>query len=66
MLGFQTLSDLDGLIAACNIILNLRSPTFGETSGTMMRAFGLGKTVVVSNNGANRELPGDICPKDTG
>lgn len=63
VMGFQTLCDLDGLIAACDVVLNLRFPTFGETSGTMMRAFGLGKTVVVSNIGANRELPGDICAK---
>jgi glycosyltransferase involved in cell wall biosynthesis/SAM-dependent methyltransferase len=61
VLGFQTLADLDGLISACDVVLNLRHPTFGETSGTMMRAFGLGKTVVVSNNGANRDLPDDIC-----
>jgi SAM-dependent methyltransferase/glycosyltransferase involved in cell wall biosynthesis len=63
LLGFQMLSNLDGLIAACDVVLNLRSPTFGETSGTMMRAFGLGRTVVVSNNGANRDLPDHICAK---
>lgn len=63
VMGFQTLSNLDGLIAACDVVLNLRSPTFGETSGTMMRAFGLGRTVVVSDNGANRELPPDVCVK---
>jgi len=63
VMGFQMLSNLDGLVSACDVVLNLRSPTFGETSGTMMRAFGIGKTVVVSNNGANHDLPGDICPK---
>jgi glycosyltransferase involved in cell wall biosynthesis/SAM-dependent methyltransferase len=63
VMGFQPLSGLDGLIAGCDVVLNLRSPTFGETSGTMMRAFGLGKTVVVSNNGSSRELPDDICAK---
>ncbi len=63
VLGFQTLPDLDGLIAACDVVLNLRHPTFGETSGTMMRAFGMGKTVVVSNNGASWDLPDEICLK---
>ena len=63
VLGFQTLPNLDGLMAACDVVVNLRHPTYGETSGTMMRAFGLGKTVVVSNNGANRDLPHDICAK---
>ncbi len=63
VLGFQTLADLDGLMAACDVVVNLRHPTYGETSGTMMRAFGLGKTVVVSKNGANRDLPDHICAK---
>ena len=60
-LGFQKLEDYDGNLAACDIVLNLRHPTFGETSGTMMRAFGLGKTVVVSDTGASREFPDDVC-----
>jgi glycosyltransferase involved in cell wall biosynthesis/SAM-dependent methyltransferase len=63
LLGFQALEDLDGYIAACDVVLNLRSTTFGETSGTQARAFGLGKTVVVSDNGANQELPDEICAK---
>ncbi|MBZ5621441.1 MAG: methyltransferase domain-containing protein [Acidobacteriia bacterium] len=61
MLGFQKMEDYDGCLAACDIILNLRHPTFGETSGTMMRAFGLAKTVIVSDAGASRELPDDVC-----
>lgn len=62
-LGFQDLEDFDGYLASCDIILNLRQPTFGETSGTMMRAFGLGKAVIVSENGASIELPDEICVK---
>ncbi len=61
ILGYQRLEDYDGNLAACDIILNLRHPTFGETSGTMMRACGLGKTVIVSDSGANRELPDEVC-----
>lgn len=30
VLGFQTLEDLDGYIAACDVVLNLRSTTFGK------------------------------------
>jgi len=63
MLGFQSLEDLDGYIAACDVVLNLRSTTYGETSGIQTRAFGLGKTLVVSENGANQELPDEICAK---
>ena len=61
VLDYLDIDDFDGNLAACDIILNLRNPTFGETSGTMMRAFGLGKTVIVSDTGACRDLPDDIC-----
>ena len=61
--GFQSLTDFDACMAACDVILNVRHPTFGETSGTMMRAFGMGKTVVVSDNGGCSELPDDVCVK---
>jgi glycosyltransferase involved in cell wall biosynthesis len=62
LLGFQqSLEIFDGYLAACDVVVNLRNPTFGETSGTMMRAFGLGKTVIVSDNGSNSDLPDEIC-----
>lgn len=63
LMGYQTLDDFDGYIAACNVILNLRQTTFGESSGTMMRAFGLGKPVIVSDIGGACELPEDVCVK---
>lgn len=52
---------LDGHIAACDVVLNLRWPTFGETSGIAARAFALGRTVILSDTGAAREYPDDIC-----
>ena len=61
VVGYQPLAEYDRCLAACDIIVNLRWPTYGETSGTMMRAFGLGKAVVVSDTGASGELPDDIC-----
>ena len=61
LLGHQSLEDFDGYMAACDVVINLRWPTFGETSGTMMRALGLGRTVVVSDSGAARELDDRIC-----
>ena len=62
VLGYQpTIEAYDRHLAACDIVLNLRHPTFGETSGTMMRAFGMGKTVIVSDVGACRDLPEDVC-----
>jgi glycosyltransferase involved in cell wall biosynthesis/SAM-dependent methyltransferase len=53
--------DLDRCIAGCDVVLNLRWPSFGETSGIAARAFGLGKAVVMSDTGAAREYPDDIC-----
>ncbi len=62
LVGFQpNLADFDGYLAACDVVVNLRNPTFGETSGTMMRAFSLAKTVIVSDNGANLDLPEGVC-----
>ena len=63
VLGFVDLADFTGYMAACDIVLNLRYPTVGETSGSLLRAFGLGKPVLVSDVGAFRDLPDDICFK---
>ncbi|HEU5020532.1 MAG TPA: glycosyltransferase, partial [Bryobacteraceae bacterium] len=51
------------LMGACDIIMNLRFPTVGETSGSLQRALGLGKAVIVSDVGSFSELPDDICLK---
>jgi len=61
--GFAPEEDFVGLLAACDIVLNLRYPTAGETSGTLQRALGMGKAVIVSDVGAFRELPDDVCLK---
>ncbi len=50
-------------MGACDIVLNLRYPTVGETSGSLQRALGLGKAVIVSDVGAFAELPDDVCLK---
>jgi glycosyltransferase involved in cell wall biosynthesis len=50
-------------MAACDVILNLRYPTVGESSGTLLRSLGLGKPVLVSDIGSFREFPDDICLK---
>ena len=62
-LGFTPVEDFAGYLAACDIVLNLRYPTVGETSGTLQRALGLGKAVIVSEVGAFAELPDDVCLK---
>jgi glycosyltransferase involved in cell wall biosynthesis len=51
------------LMAGCDAIVSLRWPTMGETSGTAIRALGLGKPLVVSDVGWFSELPGDAVLK---
>jgi len=62
-LDFVPMEDFNGYLAACDIVLNLRYPTVGESSGTLLRALGMGKAVIVSDVGSFRELPDDICLK---
>lgn len=61
VLGRLPLEQFVANIAACDIVLNLRFPTVGETSGTLLRALGLGRAVIVSDVGAFREFPEDTC-----
>ena len=63
VLGFRPIEEFVGLLAACDIVLNLRYPTVGESSGTLMRALGLGKAVVVSEVGSFSEFPDSVCLK---
>jgi glycosyltransferase involved in cell wall biosynthesis len=51
------------LMAACDVCVNLRFPTMGETSGSVLRVLSLGKPVVVSDVGWFSELPDDVALK---
>jgi len=63
IVGRAGIDDFVGYLSACDIVLNLRYPTVGETSGTLLRAFGLGKAVFVSDVGAFAEFPSSVCVK---
>lgn len=63
VLGFTPPEDFPAYIEACDVVLNLRYPTVGETSGSLLRALGAGKPVLVSDVGAFQELPDDVCLK---
>ena len=63
VLGFTPIEEFTGYLAACDIVLNLRYPTVGESSGTLLRALGLGKAVLVSEIGSFAEFPEDVCLK---
>ena len=58
--------DLDRFLLymqACDVAVNLRHPTAGETSGTVVRLLGLGKPLIVNDTGAFAEIPDDCCAK---
>ena len=63
ILGFAPIEDFVGYLGACDIVLNLRYPTVGESSGTLLRSLGLGKAVMVSEIGSFAEFPEDVCLK---
>src|SRR5690606_37872866 len=63
VLGYAPIEEFVEYIGACDICLNLRYPTVGETSGTLLRALGLGKAVIVSDIGSFADLPDSICLK---
>ena len=51
------------LMAACDVLVNLRHPTMGETSGSVIRALSLGRPLVVSDVGWFSELPDGVALK---
>ena len=61
--GRTGLAGLLRYMAAVDVAVNLRYPSAGETSGTLIRLLGLGKPVVVSNTGAFAEIPDGCCAK---
>ena len=63
ILGFAAIEEFVGYLGACDIVLNLRYPTVGESSGTLLRSLGLGKAVMVSEIGSFAEFPEDVCLK---
>lgn len=61
--GRLELADFLRYMAAADLAVNLRHPSAGETSGTLIRLLGMGKPVVVSNTGAFAEVPDGCCAK---
>ena len=71
-LGLEGLVDLTGFvdvpifqsyILAADVLINLRYPSAGETSGGLIRALGMGKPILISNFGQYAEFPDDCTFK---
>ncbi len=61
--GWVDETRLWSLMAGSDVLVNLRHPTMGETSGSVIRGLSLGKPLVVSDVGWFSELPGDVALK---
>jgi glycosyltransferase involved in cell wall biosynthesis len=51
------------LMAGVDVCVNLRHPTMGETSGSVIRSLSLGKPLIVSDVGWFSELPEEVALK---
>lgn len=61
--GFVAMETYQDYIAASDVCLNLRYPSAGETSASLLRLLGAGKTTFVTRTAAYAELPADVCVK---
>jgi glycosyltransferase involved in cell wall biosynthesis len=61
--GYVADEDFPSYYAAADRFVNLRYPSAGETSGTLIRAFDAGKPVAVSDYAQFAELPDDCVFK---
>jgi len=60
--GFTELDEFNSFVNYADIIVNLRTPTMGETSAAMLRTLQLGKVCITNNGGWFSELPDDcVC-----
>ncbi len=61
--GFLDPPAFRAAIVACDLCLNLRYPSAGETSASLLRLLALGRPVVVSDYAQFAELPGSVVVK---
>ena len=61
--GYVTEDTLIEIIKISDFCVNLRYPTAGETSRSVLQIMSLGKPVIVSNVGWFSELPNNSCLK---
>jgi glycosyltransferase involved in cell wall biosynthesis len=61
--GYVSTDDFYRYVAASDVIVNLRYPSAGETSGTLTRALGMGKCAVVFDYESFGEYPDQAVTK---
>jgi hypothetical protein len=63
VLGFVPLAELADAVAAVDLSLNLRYPTAGETSASLLRVLAAGRPALVSDHAQFAELPAQAVAK---
>ncbi len=63
LLGYLPFEELTAAIAATDVALNLRYPTAGETSASLLRVLAVGRPCVVSDYAQFAELPDEVVIK---
>jgi glycosyltransferase involved in cell wall biosynthesis len=61
VLGYVPFAEFHAAIAGVDLCLNLRYPTAGETSASLLRVLACGRPAVVSEYGQFAELPAEIA-----
>lgn len=61
--GYVDIDTVYALLNRVDVCVNLRYPTMGETSASVIRMMSLGKPILVSDVGWYRELPNDVVIK---
>ncbi|MGE5233941.1 MAG: glycosyltransferase family 4 protein [Acidobacteriota bacterium] len=61
--GYLPFAEFTAAIAACDLCLNLRYPSAGETSASLLRVLAMGRPCVVSDYAQFAELPDAIVAK---
>ncbi len=60
-LGKVPAAEFETLLVAADLCVNLRWPTGGETSGSLLRMLATGRATLVTAAGAFAEVPDDAC-----
>jgi glycosyltransferase involved in cell wall biosynthesis len=63
--GYLNEADYFSAVFASDVIVNLRNPSMGEASGTLMHALAAAKPTIISNTNQYREFPDKVCWKLT-
>jgi len=61
--GFLDFDEFEQAIAACDLCVNLRYPTAGETSASLLRVLAVGRPAIVSDYAHSAELPDEVVVK---